>query len=196
MSNFNPNAQAAKDSGIFGLPYTPAEAQLVLLPIPWEATTSYGGGTSQGPQAIFKASKQVDLFDLELGNFFEEGIAMLSESTQLHQWNTQARHAAQQVIEAGVERALSWEIRQALAEVNRYSEKVNDFIYAEKKKLLTAHKIVGLVGGDHSCAFGIIQAHVEKYPEMSVLHVDAHADMRHAYEGFEHSHASVMYNLL
>ncbi|MCD6048355.1 MAG: N(1)-aminopropylagmatine ureohydrolase [Gammaproteobacteria bacterium] len=194
MSNFNPNAQASKDSGIFGLPYSTEEAKLVLLPIPWEATTSYGGGTSLGPQAIFHASKQIDLFDIELGNFFAAGIAMLPESRELQTWNQQARQAALTVIEAAGEH--SAEINQALAEVNQYSEKVNTFIYNETKKLLSEHKYVGLVGGDHSCAYAIIQAHVEKYPDMSVLHFDAHADMRDAYEGFEHSHASVMYNVL
>ena len=60
MNHFDPNAAASKDSGIFGLPFSVHEASLVLIPVPWEVTTSYGGGTSQGPQAIFAASKQVD----------------------------------------------------------------------------------------------------------------------------------------
>src|SRR5580698_8041814 len=101
MLHFDPNAAAAKDSGIFGLPFTPEQARLVLLPIPWEATTSYGGGTSKGPQAILQASKQVDLFDAELGNFFTDGIAMLPESTDVQLWNLQARKAATTVIAAG-----------------------------------------------------------------------------------------------
>ena len=70
LKNFDPNAAASKDSGIFGLPFTVEEATLVLIPVPWEVTTSYGGGTSKGPQAILQASKQVDLFDAELRGFF------------------------------------------------------------------------------------------------------------------------------
>ena len=57
---FDPNAAAPKDSGIFGLPYTPDEALVVLLPVPWDATTSYGSGAADGPRAIMDASKQVD----------------------------------------------------------------------------------------------------------------------------------------
>lgn len=194
MLTFDPNAQALKDSGVFGLPYTVETSEVVLIPVPWEATTSYGGGTSKAPEAIFHASKQVDLFDLELGNFYEAGIAMLPESQELHQWNRQARKAALKVIEAGGEG--SDVVDHALQEVNNYSDKVNEWIYQESKKLLAANKKIGLIGGDHSCAYGIIKAHVEKYPNMSVLHFDAHADMRNAYEGFEYSHASVMYNVL
>ena len=55
---------------------------------------------------------------------------------------------------------------------------------------------MGAVGGDHSISFGIIQAHAEKYPGLGVLHLDAHADLRDAYEGFTWSHASIMYNVV
>ena len=75
---FDPNAAASPDSGIFGLNDTPEWADLVVLvPVPFEATTSYGGGTSQGPAAILKASRQVDLFDVETGKPYEAGICML-----------------------------------------------------------------------------------------------------------------------
>ena len=56
---FDPNAAAGPDSGIFGLPFTEKDAALVYLPVPWEATTSYGGGTSNGPRAILEASRQM-----------------------------------------------------------------------------------------------------------------------------------------
>lgn len=178
ISAFNPNAAAGADSGIFGLPYTAAEAHLILIPVPWEATTSYGGGTSQGPQAILNASKQVDLFDFHLGNIFKLGIAMLDESTQVQQWNNAARQTT------------------SPHEINAYSLKLNDYVYTTTKSLLAQGKLVGLVGGDHSTPFGAIQAFLEKYPHMGILHFDAHADLRKAYEGFEYSHASIMYNIL
>src|SRR5437763_3044931 len=76
---FDPNAAAAPDSGIFGLNHTPDSARVVLVPVPFDATTRYGGGTSQGPAAILRASKQVDLWDLETGKPYEAGIAMLPE---------------------------------------------------------------------------------------------------------------------
>ena len=62
--------------------------------------------------------------------------------------------------------------------------------------LRTDNKKVGLLGGDHSTAMPNIAAHLTKYSKLGVLHVDAHDDLRNAYEGFEFSHASVMYNVL
>ena len=74
--SFDPNAAASGDSGIFGLPFEEAESRLVYLPVPWEVTTSYGGGTSGGPEAILEASKQVDLFDLDIFKPYEAGLFM------------------------------------------------------------------------------------------------------------------------
>ncbi|MBV8802456.1 MAG: agmatinase family protein [Gammaproteobacteria bacterium] len=197
MSHFDPNAAAPADSGIFGLPYSMEESALVLIPIPWEPTTSYGGGTSLGPQIILNASKQVDLFDIDFGNFYEKGIHLLAEAEEVKQWNTAAKKAAQLVIEAqGTATAETDEIKKATLLVNKFSIKLNDFIYHQTKQLLSQGKIVGLIGGDHSSPFGAIQAFLEKYPNMGILHFDAHADLRNAYEGFEFSHASIMYNVI
>ena len=77
---FDPNAAAGPDSGIFGLNDTPDSARVVLIPVPFEATTSYGGGTSQGPAAILRASKQVDLWRAEIF-WSEENIANESHSS-------------------------------------------------------------------------------------------------------------------
>lgn len=195
MNNFDPNAAASKESGIFGLPFSVNEAKLVLIPVPWEVTTSYGGGTSQGPQAIFDASKQVDLFDLEFGNFFTAGIAMADISIDIQQWNDIAKDFAATVIEAR-EYETDEKLSVAIQEVNSYSEKLNQYVYTETKKFLSQGKLVGIIGGDHSTPFGAIQACLEVYPHMGILHFDAHADMREAYEGFEHSHASIMHNVI
>src|SRR3990167_10857077 len=126
---FDANAAAAHDSGIFGLPFSVHESKLILIPIPWEVTTSYGSGTLQGPQAILSASKQVDLYDRDLGNFFEAGIAMLEDSTQIQEWNKKARQEALKII-SGVE-LNKREMDAALAVVNHYSEKLNHYVYNE-----------------------------------------------------------------
>lgn len=196
MTAFDSNAPATKNSGIFGLPYSVHEASLILLPVPWEATTSYGGGTSNGPEAIFTASKQVDLFDAELGNFFEAGIAMLDESPDVQLWNKLAKKAAREVIQAIYEGHKNIDTTQAIAEVNQHSVKINNYTYEITQYWLNQGKYVGLIGGDHSTPFGAIKAYLEKYPNMGILHIDAHADMRCAYEGFEDSHASIMYNVI
>lgn len=195
MKPFDPNAAALKDSGIFGLPYSVEEAALVLVPVPWEVTTSYGRGTAQGPQAIYHASKQIDLFDIDLGNFFEAGIAMLDESKDVQKWNAEASQLAEEIIEAGGIDS-SEKLKKAADKVNEYSNQLNHYVYSETKRLLDLGKRVGVLGGDHSTPFGAIQAFLERYPDMGMLHFDAHADLRIAFEGFEHSHASIMYNVM
>src|SRR4051812_30007208 len=96
----DPNAASKPGSGVFGLPFTEAESALVYLPVPWEATTSYGGGTSRAPQAILEASRQVDLYDLEVHRPYEAGLHMLPESREIREWNERARAEALKVIEA------------------------------------------------------------------------------------------------
>src|SRR3990167_5147504 len=120
MTPFDQNAAADKDSGIFGLPFTPDESKLILIPVPWEVTTSYGAGTSKGPQAILKASKQVDLFDIDLGNFYEAGIAMLDESLSIQQWNTHAKQLAKMIIQQEFDED---KLDAMLTEINQHSKK-------------------------------------------------------------------------
>ncbi len=194
-THFDPAAAAQPGSGIFGLPHSPDEAHVVVIPVPFEATTSYGGGTSNGPAALLEASKQVDLFDVETGRPYERGIAMLEAPAELHEWNTRAKERAQVVIEAGGIDSGEAELLAAAKDVNGFSEQLNAHVYRTTKHWLEQGKRVAAVGGDHAISFGIIQAHAEKYPGMGVLHLDAHADLRVAYEGFTWSHASIFYNV-
>lgn len=196
MTKFDPNAAASPDSGIFGLPYTEKEAQLVLVPVPWEATTSYGAGASRGPSAILEASKQVDLYDLDVMKPYEAGIHMLPESRKVWEWNDRAKVEAERVIEAGGMVEGNPSLKAALQVVNELGSHVNEYVYGETKRLLSAEKIVGIVGGDHSVPFGALKAIAEKFYSFGVLHFDAHSDTRKAYEGFTWSHASIMYNVL
>lgn len=193
---FDPNAAAERDAGIFGLPTTPDEARVVLLPVPWDATTSYRAGASAGPRAIFDASMQVDLYDAEVGKPYERGVAMLPESGELRAWNEEARAAAEEVIEAGGRVAGNAELEAALAKVNALSERVNEVVYLETKRLLNQGRVACVVGGDHASPYGAIRAYAERFPGLGILHVDAHADLRRAYEGFSHSHASIMENVM
>ena len=195
MPAFDPNAAAPKDAGIFGLPFSASEAALVLLPVPWEATTSYGGGTSEAPSAIFEASHQVDLYDLDVHDIYAPGIAMLDECEQVVSWNITAREAALRVIDAQGEPQTA-SIAKDLALVNTLSAKLNARVLELSRAQLAAGKLLGVVGGDHSISFGALQAIAEKHDAFGVLHIDAHSDTRDAYEGFEHSHASIMHNVL
>lgn len=191
-TSFDPNSVASEDSGIFGLPFGPEDAAIHLIPVPWEPTVSYGGGTSRGPELILNASKQVDLFDLETGKAYEAGYYMEPISAEILELNDRTKAKAQQLIESQ-----DFTNEEILREVNDAGARLNRWLYEKTRALLAKDKIVGVIGGDHSSPLGAIQAIHEKYDgEFGVLHVDAHADLRKAYEGFTWSHASIMYNLM
>ncbi|MGC3997322.1 MAG: agmatinase family protein [Anaeromyxobacter sp.] len=191
--SFDPSAAAQPGSGIFGLPHSATEAALLLVPVPFEATTSYGGGTAGGPEAILSASRQVDLFDVETGRPYEAGIHQLPIPEAIAALDRAARAAAAPIIEAGGSDGSPAHAR-ALAEVNQACERMNAWVEAQVEEGLARGQVVGLVGGDHSTALGSLAAHARRYPGMGVIHVDAHADLRVAYEGFTYSHASILYN--
>ena len=73
---------------------------------------------------------------------------------------------------------------------------LNDYIKNKALHFLNKNKTVGLIGGDHSTPLGLMQALSEKFGKFTILQIDAHADLRNAFEGFEFSHASIMYNAL
>jgi agmatinase len=191
---FDPDAAAGDDSGIYGLPFTPEESQVVVVPVPFEATTSYGGGTSKGPAAVLEASRQVDLHDHETGRPYAAGIAMLDVPKNVTRWNREARAIAKIVIDKGG--VVDRKTRAAATRVNAFSEKVNAWVYDTTRKLLGAGKMPVILGGDHAVPFGAIRAYAEKYPGLGILHLDAHADLRDAYEGFTWSHASIFHNVM
>lgn len=184
---------------IFGLPHGEDECSLVLVPVPWEPTTSYGQGAAKGPEAIRAASPQLDLFDPELeelgiGDAWTYGIHMRAEDPDVRRWNEDACRLADDVRRTGGPG--SAKAPDALLRVNARSKQLNDWVRAQADALLDRGQIVGIVGGDHSVPFGAIVAHAERYPGMGILHIDAHADLREHYEGFVHSHASIMRNVL
>ena len=191
MVSFDPDAAAAPDSGIFGLDCTPESARVVLVPVPFAATVSYGGGAERGPDAIWTASRQVDLYDLQYGRVYEHGICMLPADPEVMRAHAQARAAAQAVVDAGG--APPGDAR--CASVDAAGALVNRSLRAAVAPLLDAEKTVGVIGGDHSVPFAAIEAAAER-GDLGILHVDAHADLRPAYEGFRWSHASIMHNVL
>lgn len=182
------------DSGFLGARLDPADAALVLVPVPWEATTSYGGGTSGGPDAIVRASHQLDLEDPAFGTPYRAGIAFLPQDAAVAELNGRARVAALEVI-AALEQGEP--APAALELVNAASAKVNARVHAAASAALAQDRLVGVVGGDHSSPYGLIQALAERHPDgFGVLHVDAHHDLRAAYEGFTWSHASIFHNVM
>ncbi len=185
----NPPAAAA---GFLGARLNPAEASLLLIPVPWEATTSYGGGTSNAPQAIITASHQLDLEDGAFGQPYKAGITFIEQSTEIEALNQQTREAALRVIDA-LEHGKS--SAQDTATVNHASVNLNQYVYEQARDIRQQGKLAAVVGGDHASPQGLIRALAEE-GEFGILHFDAHHDLRAAYEGFTYSHASIFYNVL
>jgi agmatinase len=192
---FDPDAAASPGSGIFGLPHTIEESRVVVVPVPCEATTSYRAGTAKGPAAVFAASRQVDLHDRQTGAPYTQGIAMEPIPGPIARRDREARRLALPILAAGgvIKSATQ---RQALAKVNRCGEEMNAWVHARTAALLASGKLPVILGGDHSVAFGAIQSCAERHPGLGILHIDAHADLREAYEGFTWSHASIMFNVV
>lgn len=195
-ADHDPDAAPPADAGLFGLPTTPDEARLVIVPVPWDATTSYRPGTCHGPAAIRTASHQLDLYDVDLGEPWRAGIAMLDIPDDIIALNKTIRADAEKIIEVGGRIGDDKALQAALDRVNDAGAQLNRHVYEQVDRQMRAGKLVGVLGGDHSVPFGAIARMAESYEEFAVLHVDAHSDLRPAYEGFEWSHASIMFNVM
>jgi agmatinase len=199
VAQFDPNAIAQKDAGIYGLPFTAETAHQVLIPVPWEVTVSYRAGTAGGPKAIYDASAQVDLFDPDVESAWESGLAMDDISPDLEELNRVNREKAEQYIqllEQGCTPAENPAMATLLRQIEVACETMNDWVQAKAAYFLDRGKLLGLIGGDHSTPLGLIRELGNRYEEFGILHFDAHADLRDAYEGFKYSHASIMFNVL
>lgn len=142
------------------IPATPvAEARVVVLPVPYESTTSYGQGTARGPAALLAASAQVECYDEELGTSPHEiGIATVEP--------------------VGVQGCDGATI------VTRVAARVQEITARGQWPLI--------LGGEHTITTGCIQACLTRYPDLGVLQIDAHADLRDTYHDTPWSHACVM----
>jgi agmatinase len=133
-------------------------ARVLIWPVPFEKTVSYGVGTANGPEAIIEASRNMELFDEEIG---------------------------------GETAAIGIHTLPAI-DADREPDEMMKALYGETKRLLDSDKFLCMLGGEHSISAPVIKAHHEKFPKLSVLQIDAHADLRDQYDGTPHSHASVM----
>lgn len=177
---------------LFGLPFTPETAQLIIIPVPWEATVSYRRGTAKGPAAILKASQQIDFFVREIPEAWKMGISMLPVPIEIELESNRLRTLVEQFHsnKNNEEGAL------ISSKMNEATENLNIYVKKTVQNYLNEGRLVGLLGGDHSTSLGFIRALSEKHDRFGILQIDAHADLRKAYQGFTYSHGSVMYNAM
>ena len=132
-------------------------AQVVLIPVPYDSTTSFRSGAREGPEAIITASYGLEDYDFELELDVSEIGIHTTDAIEPHM--------------AG-------------------PGPMTDRIKSTVASYLDTGKTVGLLGGEHSITIGSVQAHVDAYPDLSVLYLDAHADLRDEYMGTPFGHAS------
>ena len=199
LSHFDPSLAANPNNNIFGLPSTEEESKVVLLPVPWEVTVSFGAGTSRAADQIFKASLQVDLFDPDTKDGWKNGFFMKPVDRKILLKSDYLRKEAELYIDfisKGDDVSANKFMCKSLKEINEGSIVLNEWVYQQTKALLDKGKLVGLIGGDHSTPLGYYKAIAEKHGDFGILQIDAHADLRVTYEDFVYSHASIMYNAL
>ncbi|ULT40792.1 agmatinase family protein [Niabella defluvii] len=167
--------------------------------MPWEVTVSYGSGTAKAPEAICRASLQVDLYDPQFPDAWKRGFYLTPTDKQLQLKSAYLRREAELYIDyisRGEELKANQFMCKSIREVNEGGDYLNDWVYQQAKTHLKNRKLVGLLGGDHSTPLGLYKALAEQHDEYGILQIDAHCDLKKAYEGFKYSHASIMYNAL
>ncbi|MFY0594500.1 agmatinase family protein [Roseivirga sp.] len=198
IDGFNPNGVGVKGT-LFGLPFNTDNAKVVVIPVPWDVTVSYGSGTAHAPMAILAASSQIDYEIPDIPDAWKLGVAMAEIPDVWYSLAKTLRPKAEQYItwlENGSTSDLESDMKNILDEINRECDQLMTYVEQESNYWHKQGKMTVLLGGDHSTPLGHIQACAAREGSIGVLQIDAHADLRNAYEGFKYSHASIMRNVI
>lgn len=197
-TTFNPDGAGVDTGTYFGMPCSPETADLVLISAPWDVTVTHGAGASYAPDALIEASTRLNFYDPAAPNVWKRGIATADIDYSLQDLSQRLRHDARRVIEhleQGGSTSDDYVVRK-IRRVNEGSAELNLNIRKQAAHWLEQGKVVGLVGGDHSTAYGMVMALAEQNEAFGILHLDAHGDLREAAYGFQHAHTSIMHNIL
>jgi|SRR5690554_1333518 len=134
-------------------------SKVVLIPVPYDGTSTWQKGADKGPDAFLEASENMELYDIETATeVYREGICLIDP-----------------------------------IEENSTPEAMVEAVYETTMEYLRLKRFVTLFGGEHSISIGSIRAFSEKFDNLTVLHIDAHADLRKEYEGSKYNHACALY---
>ncbi|MCH3882069.1 MULTISPECIES: agmatinase [Tenacibaculum] len=134
-------------------------SKIVIIPVPYDGTSTWQKGADKGPQAFLEASENMELYDIETDSeVYKEGVYLADEITE-----------------------------------NSSPEAMVEAVHQETKKYINRNKFVTVFGGEHSVSIGTIRAFNECFNNLTVLHIDAHADLRKEYEGSKCNHACAVY---
>ncbi|WP_298896420.1 agmatinase [uncultured Psychroserpens sp.] len=134
-------------------------SKIVLIPVPYDGTSTWQKGADKGPKAFLEASENMELYDIETDSeVYRQGIYLTQPIT-----------------------------------INATPEAMADAVHQETKRYIKKNKFVTVFGGEHSISIGTIRAFNEMFPSLTVLHIDAHADLRQSYDGSTCNHACAVY---
>ena len=135
------------------------QAKIVLIPVPYDGTSTWQKGADKGPEAFLNASENMELYDIETDTeVYKQGVYLAEAITE-----------------------------------NSSPEAMVDAVHQATKKYIKKNKFVTIFGGEHSISIGTIRAFNEMFPDLTVLQLDAHADLRESYEGSTCNHACAVY---
>ncbi len=199
FKDFNPNNMAIPNR-IFGLPHNKEEAKIHIIGFPSAITVSGGEGAEFGPMGILDGSLQIELFNKNYPqNAWLPGIFMYPINKKFIRISLRGRKNFQRMINLMGEKN-DFDAKKQIKELAKKVDENCNFLHQVQEREVAAalkkNKIVGFIGGCHSSMFAAIKAHASIYKSFTILHFDAHHDLRKAYEGVKYSHASIMYNVL
>ena len=196
LKDFDHNGVGVSNGNIFALPFDENNAELVIVPATWDVTVSYGDGTVEGPSQIIEASDQIDYYNHLFNGFWRKGIYSLPIDEKWLNKSKELREKSTEYIKALENGEDVSTFLDTLKLINAECRSFLDFIKHKALYQIEEGKKVAMIGGDHSTSLAMIEALAHEYDSFGILQFDAHADLREAYEGFEYSHASVMYNAI
>ncbi len=197
--SFNPNSVGISNGNIFGFPVNENEANQIIIPVPWDVTASFNKGASSGPEAILKASLQLDFSHLKLSEAHRTKVFLSKISTQWLEINNKLSVESvfyNEFLESGGDLRKSKKFSDFVELVNKSQIALKENLYERSKHLLEKGVIVSVLGGDHSVPLGLLMAINDSYSSFGILQIDAHSDLRKSYQNFDQSHASVFYNVI
>lgn len=198
IKNFDPEGLRLP-SKLFGLPFTTETAEVVVIPVPWDVTSSVKSATSLGPSAVLNASTQVELFMDRIEDAWQMGIAMLPIDQDWHDKNNEARLFTDEYfnfLRGGEVQLSEKEIGIIVRNINALSENINDWVFLKSDELINSGQLPVVLGGDHSAPLGLMKAIGKKYDSFGVLQIGSRANLLPEHQKFIYSHASIMHNLL
>ena len=192
MQQFNPNGSAIRNNKLFGLPYSLNEAKTICLPFCFDATSSFNKGSSASAQHILDLSTQLDICIDYIPELWKNPLAMAPICNNQVKINSAISKLADEHI-LSIEESKSIDASK-LNYINKSCMSLFNSMIQTCKNYLDQNKKLILLGGEHSVSYSLLKAlNKSDTPSFGILHFDSHLDGRDCYQGFEHSHASIMH---